>query len=389
MLCAERLTDRLSVSTDPTVPKQYLDLHGNPARNSGYNRRNTGANITTVVELVSPADAVRKLTKWEGHAYTEASMRSVSVSPDPNLLPLLRRLDGTISVHTLYYYDMQEVCAHVNLTRKPMRAIMHKFTGENGTINNGEQTWVKSKKGGVSQITQTNVRTGESYEHVDNARWFEQNNWAPPAYEGEHGMIRPDGMAWTTGMMCPDVYEFTIVPCPGIACSTGAQHGMVDAVQSKSAVNSAVQRSGVYELKVGDSVMELNVDAPKAFAEARAIIAGKPRTEDKWPDHLQSTKRIAGKNKESIDNIVDVALASFFIDFESDARKLNTVLTSNKTARRSFARVLKGQSSAEVRSVVRDVLCTAGIVVALVGSQPNKMAAGIINHTVDMLDQRT
>jgi len=102
-----------------------LDLHGNPTGNEQYNRFQLSRLhkrphlpapplIETLVEMKVSADAVRKVTKW-GPQFTEDGVRRYLEHPLEDIPHGI--YDVFLSVHTLYYYSMYEVCQLLNKHR--------------------------------------------------------------------------------------------------------------------------------------------------------------------------------------------------------------------------------------------------------------------------------
>jgi hypothetical protein len=199
---------------------RYLDLHGNPTSNERFNGlrgQKKRVTIDTVVQLATAKDYIRKATKW-GPAVSDKGVTRY-IESDIRDLPSkhaaqMALYDGLLSFHTLYYYrEMGQLAKLLNSTKgKILTAIIHKFDGTKGNLNKGEQEWVKEVKSGIPTITQTNVHTGETYEHPSPDIWFNSKAWAPMFIEDED--LDAPALAWTMNRQCDDSYIVTIVAVP-------------------------------------------------------------------------------------------------------------------------------------------------------------------------------
>jgi hypothetical protein len=341
--------------------------------------------VESVVELCVPKDAVRKVTKWgPADGYKERVMRDITTNPSPANAEWMSTFDTFVGVHTGYYYQMEEVCAL--LQHKPgsvLHLLMHRFSGETGTMNLDEQTWKKvCATETLTEVEQTNVLTGEKYVHPDNAAWFNTSSWAPPAQQGETGMQYHAGIAWTTQMVGPETFHFIVTGCPGRVVAndpTGVRRRVPEAPRADAAL-AEIQRAGACSVDVNGASVKLVIDAPHTYHKARMLVAGKPRSPKRFADHLATVKRIAAQNKEASGNMFDVALASYFADFDRD-RALNKELFSGKFEEmRELETVMSGKCLDNARNLFSKACGLAVVVLAHSRSPGEKLAGSVLSH---------
>jgi len=203
----------------------FVDLNGNPKACDTFNAEDKYRNVFPCVSIETIGDVVRSKTKWGDQfvngrrRYAKCALRDLPVIE----ADLLSGASGLTSIHTLYYYDMQEIAKAVHATKgQVLYAMMHRFVGEKGTLNNGEQRWERYLEDGRPMIRQTNVDTGSSYTHKDNEHWFRNNSWE--YFRSHHGSLSaaiecdPEGLrepgkalGWDVNKVADGVYSFRIV----------------------------------------------------------------------------------------------------------------------------------------------------------------------------------
>lgn len=194
-----------------------LDLHGNPGGNERYNHFQsarlrkrphlpTPPIIETMVGMNVAADAVRAVTKW-GPERDEFGIRRWFEGNLTDVTPGL--YDSFLSVHTLYYYSMEKVCAFLNSGTKVdnnkgkrMIALVN-YSKENSGRLYGELDFQKS--GGFTRQVSPN---GECYSHPDIDPWFRTNSYRKN-FDNDFGAI-----SWTTHNIGGPLYVVTITSCP-------------------------------------------------------------------------------------------------------------------------------------------------------------------------------
>jgi len=233
-------------------------------------------------------------------------------------------ISGFISSHTTYYYDASEVCALLEWAPQAVYyAAMHKFPEMQGELNNGEQRYEKHLTSFGFNVRQTNVKTGEAYEHPDNLWWFDHDS----------RICNDAAFGWTMGELCNETYYFmaTTVPVAQARMSAKCYDNKREPVplstgtaQSKNAM--LVAREVVVSLcgaKVRAPIDPAHVDY---FDKMRTSLVGKPRGAREWKDHL-SRCRVAKSGimaDRGVDiqaqQLADLARLSFMIDFEDNYR---------------------------------------------------------------------
>lgn len=183
------------------------DVSGNPQHNELFNKRQekraNKITIDTFCKVLSTKDSVRAKTRWGpqkvGDVTRWEEMTLYDMYRNEENQARFAKYDVFLFNHVLYYYKMAEITKLLALNPSSVAiATVHKLPGREGTLNCGEQSYVKDLQSGV--VTQTNVDTGEEYRHPDPAPWF--SNFA---YADEGGAI-----AWTINKGCDDTYVITI-----------------------------------------------------------------------------------------------------------------------------------------------------------------------------------
>uniref|UniRef100_A0AAU8HXR0 Methyltransferase n=1 Tax=Pleurotus pulmonarius virga-like virus 1 TaxID=3231516 RepID=A0AAU8HXR0_9VIRU len=318
-----------------SLPKgTFLDLHGNPSGAERFNEERNGRKVKVMCNVESAKDVLRKKTKWgpakvgDNIRYIESALRDLV----RDHTELVSSLDGFTSVHTLYYYNPSELPGILAASKgKVLTAIMHRFVGESGVLNNGEQAWRRVRgEDGVCLIEQTNKLTGEKYTHPDNERWFTNHSWAP--YRGTdmagHDLNEENSLVWDCNMAGAGTYLLRI-------CSATLREANLDAsyVPEKEYVKP-VKNSDAYvkkhckvELTSFSGTTEVTI--PPAyqplFQEARLKMLGATRRDmAKYRSHAQWVALKAKGVMKSIDSVDDVqtvynlVYASFWVDSELD-----------------------------------------------------------------------
>jgi len=363
-LASERLMDSLPRGTVEN-PKIYLDLNGNPSANEAYMARTPGIKIVTFVELITPKDYIRKNTKWGPQFAPNGEARWVNwaVRDIPrDFADVGDTIDGIISIHTAYYYDPQEI---INLLawapRANFHALMHKFDGHNGHLNNNEQSWVKKPRGAQMIITQTNVASGEAYEHPDNSWWFSHDSFACDF----------DAMGWTTNLMCDETFRITATHCPAIQARMSTSCYQIKPLMpvaphstARAQTQAQIAATQVVEVSLYGAVTKMPIvpDLVPFFGDMRRTVINRPRTAKQYQDHVSrckvSAKSVMTSTKVSVDaqQLSDIARFSFFIDYE-DQYGSDKHMFDQSYATTLMADPLYKQGSGMIMSGTLSMLC--------------------------------
>jgi len=192
-----------------------LDIFGNPNGNEQFNNfqrrrlRRRGVtqvpHIDTLVKMHSAMDAVRAKTKWGPERDTDGNPRYAYGGLDsipPN------HYDVFLSIHTLYYMTMREVCLLLSINKNARLVALVNYSPEQCGTLYGELKY--SKVGGITTQTSPN---GEKYVHPDIDQWFQTNSFKfCPEPGNELGSV---GLSWTSRCIGGPLYVLDIVHCPG------------------------------------------------------------------------------------------------------------------------------------------------------------------------------
>lgn len=348
---AHACTILASYSLFHKLPKgKYLDINGNPTSCETFNSENNGRNVHAIVNIEGHQDVIRSRGKWGAIGPKDAPRYSVCGMRDiPEKLPqLVAAADGCTSVHTLYYYTHKEVNRLVRGTKsKMMYAMMHRFVGREGTLNNGEQKWRRfSDVDGVVWIEQTNVETGASYKHLCNEHWFANTSWSWRRADNPHSpdeymehMHAEDGLIWDINKLGPDTYSLRITSATELQVALDTT--WVPSIRSEPpTLNSReyVAVTGCVKLQHGNSTVKVSV--PKeyrdVFNELRMRMVGQERSGKKYKAHaLFTSTKVTGVMKTLAIQpepqvVYDLLYASFWVDATEDKTWIATTSTDIK-----------------------------------------------------------
>jgi hypothetical protein len=331
--------------------RTYLDLYGSPSPNQSWNERHPHARIETNVFAWSAKDEERAAEKWgkefydhkgtKTRRYYEADLRTLEGKDEAANTPHISEFDRVFSIHSIYYFDPRSICDLVNSMgrRKILECVVHRFEGPvSGTINAGEQKWEKvwmheNPKQQVADkyVKQTNVRTGETYSHYDNSWMFEGGNlWS----NGEKGDSKASCMTWTVNKMSTDTYRVKFVMITPAQHSMGIDQGGSQPISPMAAPRTqrirtaprkaaAMKEDGGVTFNIGSNTMEFPIPmgALGIVDKLRIKMAHVPRTPKRFRDHVARVKREVLALKDGgvgADDISDIALATFWMDFEKE-----------------------------------------------------------------------
>lgn len=172
----------------------WIDLFGNSQRDTKYRRK-----AINVYGLKTPKDYLR---------YQHIDNKDVLYNIDEICDPTSRlgRLNDITCTHALYYVPMEDIGRMMHTSRnRRLRALVHRHPESSGTMSFGEIKYSVDETGWVRQ---TNVVTGEMYEHPSLEALFHQSSAATAA----------GGVAWTTRKMGGDTFLIEFVGCPKELC---------------------------------------------------------------------------------------------------------------------------------------------------------------------------
>jgi len=324
-IASERLMNKLPRGT-ADKPKVYIDLNGNPAANAAFMRRNPGITIVTLVECITPKDFINRATKWgpQVDEYGNTMWHDdVHVRDVPRELAAYKDvISGFVSIHTAYYYDPHEIAALLEWSPGSVfYASMHRFDGMEGTINNAEQKWEKRPTPFGQLVNQRNEKTGECYEHPDNAWW----------YEHDSRTCGDKSFGWTMGELCEETYFFMATSVPVVQARMSSkcyENKMPEEpistgkAQSKQAMLAAKQvEVMLYGATLVAPIAPCHVDL---FDKVRTSLIGKSRGPKQYEDHISRCKVAASGMMADkgvaiqAQQLSDLARLSFMIDFEDN-----------------------------------------------------------------------
>jgi len=207
--------------------------------------------------------------------------------------------------HVLYYYTFSEITKLLNLNPDSvLYATVHKLDGQSGTINCGEQSFVKDFVTG--KVTQKNVETGETYSHNDPAPWFSKF-----AYADANGAI-----AWTVNKGCDDTYVLTITATEtrlvpqdcwdggNVICKDKDTNEVLVLRNPDSAEPPPAYAVEEVVLKTSDFLpgyheekeVRITISHPELYKKLKHFMTYKPRNEQTLKDLTAKAHREAGNN---------------------------------------------------------------------------------------------
>jgi len=335
-------------------PWRVLDLWGNPGANEQFNARENRVVIDTNCFAWTAKDFGRKWQKWGAvfdgarRRYYDCDLRTLEggdvAIPDA---PTLTDYDEIISSHSLYNNTPDETCRLVNLAKVPITAIMHKFSGPEGTLNMGELAYSKYELKGRKMVRQVTIGSDIDYCHPDNSWIFESTIWAHSSSDsaemipGEKRMHTDSKcMSWDIQRAGRDTWKITFYAIPascynaeldaGKKTTLGCVVAVPAATTKKSSKNkkksAAIKENGEVEVAFGRNhvLFEVPECAAEDFELARVKISNTPRTPSRFRDHNNWCKMtvkaiLADKTKDfTADHISDFVHGSFWCDYVED-----------------------------------------------------------------------
>jgi hypothetical protein len=386
--------------------QRVADICGNPQHNElflkGQAKREKPISIDTFCKVQSPKDSVRSKVRWgpkevDGRVRWEELTLYDMYRNDENRARFAN-YDVFLMNHVLYYYKMEEVTKLLSLNPDAVLfATLHKLEGQNGTINCGEQSFVKDLQSGV--VTQTNVETGEFYEHPDPAPWF--RNFC---YADENGAI-----AWTINKGCDDTYVITATATePTLVPEHCWKDGRIvyhhDGERIDVTVRVADDPPPAYGvetvvIKTHDFVpgyqlqkeVEVKITHPELYQTLRAFMINKPRNVRTLGDLTAKAHREAGNNtlvgnnkriKISPDQLTLHIFAAWAAGVELEADLFRAVNSNNSifaTNRNLSGKHLSLAGGATIKQAVRAAL---GVTAIMRSKEP---VEAVLRHVDDLL----
>jgi hypothetical protein len=335
---------------------RVADVAGNPEFNERFNKRQAKRDrpivIDTFCKVLSVKDSIRAKTRW-GPAVVDGKTRWEEMT----VYDMYRNsenqarfsvYDTFLMNHSLYYYEKAEINRLLNLNRDSvLYATVHKLEGQNGTINCGEQKYEKDFISG--KVVQTNVETGEKYEHPDPMPWFTKF-----CYADEYG-----AMAWTINKGCDDTYIITatstnpnLVPedCWAngrIVFSNGEERVEVTVPvvdDPPPAYSVEVVNFKTHDLLPGVGVnreKKVRITHPELYSSLKAFMINKPRNPRTLQDLTAKAHREAGNNtlignnnriKISAEALTEHIFAAWMAGTGMEASMFEAVLQSGASA---------------------------------------------------------
>lgn len=302
-----------NITSKQLSPGQLVaDVSGNPAFNEVFNRAQKGRRqpikIDTFCKVMSTKDSIRSKTRWgpqvkDGVQRWE-EMTVYDMYRNEENRQRFSKYDVFLMNQSLYYYTKGEINQLLQLNpNSVLIATIHKLPDQCGTINCGEQSYEKDFVTG--KVIQTNVETGEFYEHSDPAPWFTQF-----AYADANG-----AMAWTINKGCEDTYVITLTSTdPRLVNETCWQDGKVIIRNGKEAVEVIIPAGAdpppayaVEEvvLQTSDFLpgcginkrMTVRITHPELFEALQNFMINKPRNSRTLQDLTAKAHRFVGNNK--------------------------------------------------------------------------------------------
>jgi len=291
--------------------QKVADISGNPQHNESFLktqiRRDRPITIDTFCKVQSPRDSVRSKVRWgpkevDGRVRWE-ELTMYDMYRNEAAKTRFAEYDVFLMNHVLYYYKMEEVTKLLSLNKQSVLfATIHKLDGQNGTINCGEQSYIKDLQSG--EVTQTNVETGEFYTHPDPAPWF--RNFC---YADENGAI-----AWTINKGCDDTYVITVTSTEATLVPESCwkdkrivfahdndylevtTREVVDTPPAYEVEKVLIKSQDIVPGYPSNKVLEINITHPELYATLCAFMINKPRNVRTLGDLTAKAHREAGNN---------------------------------------------------------------------------------------------
>lgn len=265
---------------------KILDVYGSPLACAKYNKSQAPAKnpkwMFANVVRTGGTNFIREVNKWgpiigsEGINYITGHVKRLAPS-------FLRKFDCFQLIHTLYYLNNEDLVTLLHseqdpnavqpCLRKKALCLIHSHVGEQGSINEGEQTFIV--RNGI--VAQTNVKTNSRYLHPNITPFWFMNK---KEWYGEDGR----GFVWELHTVCQDTWIVEIVQASRSEIDPDFDNddwenmfdlGVFDDIQKQKHVPV---KQPVRMLPTNNGkFIELNVNNLELFSELRSFAVGRPR----------------------------------------------------------------------------------------------------------------
>jgi len=272
-LCTE-LNEMEMVEPLVAAGVQWIDLFGNGNRDRKYKR-----NCLNMYSLRTPKDYLR---------YQSLGVTDIPFDMDSLCNPehRLGKINDVTLTHALYYLSRDDIGRIVNTSSKRrMHCLIHRHRETRGELNAGEQQYVVSEEGVVTQV---NVATGEDYDHPTLEPLFHQTSM----------QTRYGGVAWTLRAGGGDSFFVEFVACPNEICG---EYRTIEFIKEKSWEQYSYQNITVRKLlhwtwmSATTAKGEVRLEDVDLFEKIRRYVAGKQRTPRLKTEAMNHARRLCNK----------------------------------------------------------------------------------------------
>jgi hypothetical protein len=327
---------------------RVLDVYGNANACDRFNGTQVAAaNPKSMKALhlrVGPSDFIREVNKWGPYAdeegverYHRGTLQDMINTGDIYEYNVLQ------FIHTLYYEDFNVLaralhapCA--NGKKRVAYGLVHRHSSEEGSLNDGEQTYIKkTAMNGSRLVKQTNVITRSEYIHPDLTPLLfrADKTWFPP--QGNQGIT------WECHMVNSETWIIEIVAyelCEmrdDVVDYTALWDMEEDDYIGRPIVATPLveQREDCVIIPTEDGkFVKAQITNHKLFATLRQACAGKERNRALLDEIIRLAKHhiapsgMFGDKQGMLcqeEHIIDHAMAAYFVDLEHEQKLLQTM----------------------------------------------------------------
>jgi len=261
-------------------------------------------------------------------------------------------------IHTLYYEDFETLsdALHAGGKKRVAYALIHKHDRKEGTINHGEQAYVKKLVAGKTLIKQVNKATGSAYVHPDISSiiFGEDKTWFRPEVMGTRDRAESfstKGLAWECHVVNAETWIVEFVPYeaklidPGVT-DYAAMWDLEDEMSSdfgaaETPTSSVVTTSRQVMVPTDDGkFFEIEIVNQELFAQLRLSCIGKQRTPKLVEEMVNQAKHLVNPSalfgdKRGLEcpeeKIYDHVIGALLADAEREGKILEAAMVVRPT----------------------------------------------------------
>jgi hypothetical protein len=268
-------------------------------------------------------------------------------------MDVTQEIRNVYSMHSLYYYTMEDICQFINERDVKLTAIVHRHDKPSGELFNGEIRYTMDVHG---MVRQWNVKTSESYVHYTLEDWFLNSSFT----------MRHNGVKWSIGWTTKYIgaEHFMIIVKKTRIHNDGERIRFCDLYTEKLKTVQPGEMDGFGPFRLykplGDERPFL-ITRPSLYMDLKVFMLGRARNSETRAALFQYCRRLRdstglwstnGKYLDLTDvEIFDHVCAAWVEDVDMEYRVLAGTLCSHHTAISKYNTMLKDDFVVDVSNV--------------------------------------